>query len=94
MALVFVGVLMVRPVKDIDWNDPIVSASSFITIIIMILSFSISEGIAFGFISYALMMGVSKRRKEASLIVYILGVLFFINLIIYYTSLYSYPFWP
>jgi AGZA family xanthine/uracil permease-like MFS transporter len=94
MALVFVGVLMVRPVKDIDWNDPIVSASSFITIIIMILSFSISEGIAFGFISYALMMGVSKRRKEASLIVYILGLLFFINLIIYYTSLYSYPFWP
>ena len=94
MALVFVGVLMVRPVKDIDWNDPIVSASSFITIIIMILSFSISEGIAFGFISYALMMGVSKRRKEASLIVYILGLLFFINLIVYYTNLYSYPFWP
>jgi len=94
MALVFVGILMVRPVKDIEWNDPIISASSFITIIIMILSFSISEGIAFGFISYALMMGVSNRRKEASLIVYILGVLFLINLIIYYTSLYSYPFWP
>lgn len=94
MALVFVGILMVRPVKDIDWNDPIVSASSFITIIVMILSFSISEGIAFGFISYALMMGVSKRRKEASIVVYILGALFILNLIIYYNGMYSYPFWP
>ena len=94
MALVFVGILMVRPVKDIDWNDPIISASSFITIIVMLLSFSIAEGIGFGFISYALMMAVSKRRKEASVIIYILGVLFVINLIIHYTGLYAYPFWP
>lgn len=94
MALVFVGILMVRPVKDIEWNDPIVSASSFITILVMILSFSISEGIAFGFISYALMMAVSKRRKEVSPVVYILGALFVINLIIYYNGMYSYPFWP
>ena len=94
MALVFVGILMVRPIKDIDWDDPILAASSFITIIVMMLSFSIAEGIGFGFITYALMMAVSKRRKEASPIVYILGVLFVINLIIYYNGLYSYPFWP
>ncbi|MFU8793120.1 MAG: NCS2 family permease [Acholeplasmataceae bacterium] len=94
MALVFVGILMVRPVKDIDWNDPILAASSFITILVMMLSFSIAEGIGFGFISYALMMGVSSRRKEANPIIYILGVLFVINLILYYNGLYSYPFWP
>lgn len=94
MALVFVGVLMVRPLKDIEWNDPIISASSFITIVMMILSFSISEGIAFGFISFAAMTAFSKKRKETSVVVYILGVLFLINLIIYYNGIYSYPFWP
>ncbi len=88
MALVFVGVLMIRPVKDIDWNDPIIAASAFMTIIIMMLSFSIAEGIGFGFITYALMMGISKRRKEVSPIMYILAVLFVINLIVHYTVLF------
>ncbi len=94
MALVFVGVLMVKPLKDIEWSDPIISASSFITIAMMILSYSISEGIAFGFISYSLMTLFSSKRKETSVIVYILGALFLINLIIYYNGIYSYPFWP
>lgn len=88
MALVFVGILMVRPVKDIEWNDPIIAASSFITIIVMMLSFSIAEGIGFGFISYAFMMGVSNRRKEASITIYILALLFIVHLIVTYTSIY------
>ena len=88
MALVFVGILMVRPVKDIEWNDPIIAASSFITIIVMMLSFSIAEGIGFGFISYAFMMGVSNRRKEGSITIYILALLFIVHLIVTYTSIY------
>jgi AGZA family xanthine/uracil permease-like MFS transporter len=84
LALVFVGVLMMRPLKDIDLDDPIMLASTFMTLIIMILSFKISEGIAFGFMTYALLMAVSKRRKEVSYMVYGLGLFFLLHLVIYY----------
>ncbi|MDD4069556.1 MAG: NCS2 family permease [Candidatus Izemoplasmatales bacterium] len=87
MALIFVGALMVTSLKDIDWNDNIVVSSSFITVIIMVLSASIAEGIAFGFIIYAVMMGVTKRRKEVSPVMYILAGLFLINFIIKYLFL-------
>lgn len=82
MALVFVGALMVSSLKDIDWADNIAVAATFITIIVMLLSFSIAEGIAFGFLFYALMMGVTKRRKEVSPVMYILAVLFIINFVV------------
>jgi adenine/guanine/hypoxanthine permease len=87
MALVFVGALMVSSLKDIDWNDHIVVASSFITILVMVLAFSIAEGIAFGFIFYAGMMGITKRRKEVSPVMYVLAALFIINFIIKYVVL-------
>jgi AGZA family xanthine/uracil permease-like MFS transporter len=59
-------------------------ASTFMTLIIMILSFKISEGIAFGFMTYALLMAVSKRRKEVHYMVYALGIFFVVHLLIYY----------
>lgn len=79
LALVFVGSLMINSLKDIEWKDPIAVSSSFITIIMMVMTTSIAEGIAFGFIFYALMMLVTKRRKEVSLVMYILAVLFVVN---------------
>ena len=87
MALVFVGALMVSSLKDIDWKDNIAVASTFITVIMMILAYSIAEGIAFGFIFYALMMAVTKRRKEVSPVMYILAALFVINFVIKYLVL-------
>ena len=82
MALVFVGALMVGSLKDIDWKDNIAVASTFIVIIIMVLSMSIAEGIAFGFIFYAVMMLATKRRKEVSPVMYVLAGLFVINFLI------------
>jgi len=87
MALVFVGALMVSSLKDIDWKDNIAVASTFITIIMMILSYSIAEGIAFGFIFYAIMMAVTNRRKEVSPVMYVLAALFIINFVIKYLVL-------
>ncbi|MGD9761903.1 MAG: NCS2 family permease [Candidatus Izemoplasmatales bacterium] len=87
MALVYVGALMVSSLKDIDWKDNIAVASTFITVIMMILAYSIAEGIAFGFIFYALMMVVTKRRKEVSPVMYVLAVLFIINFVIKYLVL-------
>jgi AGZA family xanthine/uracil permease-like MFS transporter len=82
LALVFVGSLMINSLKEIDWLDPIAVSSSFITIIMMVMTTSIAEGIAFGFIFYALMMLVTKRRKEVSLVMYILAALFVVNFLI------------
>jgi len=82
MALVFVGALMISSLKDINWNDTIVVSATFITIVTMVLSFSIAEGIAFGFIFYAFMMSLTKRRKDVSLVMYILAALFVINFVI------------
>lgn len=87
MALVIVGALMVSSLKDIDWKDNIVVGTTFITIIIMLMSGSIAEGIAFGFIIYALMMGVTERRKEVSPVMYVLAALFVINFIIKFVLL-------
>lgn len=84
LALVFVGVLMMKPLKDIDFDDPIMLSSAFVTIIMMILTFKISDGIAFGFMTYALLMAVSNRRKEANWMVYLLGGLFFLYFVSYY----------
>jgi AGZA family xanthine/uracil permease-like MFS transporter len=50
----------------------------------MILTFKISEGIAFGFMTYSLLMAVSPRRREVHWMVYALGVFFLLHLIIYF----------
>jgi Permeases len=80
LALVYVGTLMFRQLRNLDWDDGVATASGFITIIIMILSYSISDGIALGFISYTAMSLASGKAKKISLLMYILAVVF----ILYY----------
>ncbi len=75
-ALVVVGVLMAQQLKGINWDDLVFAASSFITIIIMILSYSIADGIAFGFITYAITSVAVGRAKQVSMIVWGLVVIF------------------
>lgn len=52
------------------------------TIIVMMLAFSISEGIAFGFVSYVVMKLFTKERKEVSWLMYVVSLLFIINFVI------------
>ncbi len=87
MALVFVGAMMIGALKDIDWKDPVIVCCAFITIIMMLLAYSIAEGIAFGFIFYVLMMLASKRFKEISWPMYALALLFVINFVVKFTIL-------
>ena len=82
MALVLVGALMVGQLKNIDWEDKAIVIPAFLTIIMMMLTFSIATGIAVGFIFYPLVMLVQKRTKEVNPIMYILAVLFVINFIV------------
>lgn len=80
-ALVVVGILMAQQLKGIDWDNFVYAASGFMTVLFMILAYSISDGIAIGFITYALtMVGVGKA-KEVKPIVWVLVVFFVIFLV-------------
>ncbi len=82
MALIMVGSLMVSQLKFIDFDDKPVLISAFLTIVFMIFSFSIAEGIAVGFIFYPLAMIASKRMKEVNPIMYGLMIFFIVYFVI------------
>jgi AGZA family xanthine/uracil permease-like MFS transporter len=65
-VLIVVGSMMVRHFAQIDWHDYTEAVSSFATIIMMVLTYSIADGIAFGFIIYGLSALFSKRYREVS----------------------------
>lgn len=75
-ALIVVGSLMIRAVRDVDWDDFTESFPAFLTLVVMPLTFSITDGIAFGFISYALLKLVTGRAGEAHWLVYLFSALF------------------
>lgn len=75
-ALVVVGVLMAEQLAGIEWDDFTVAASAFFVIITMILHYSISNGIAIGFIVYALLKTFTGKWKEITPTVWVLVALF------------------
>lgn len=79
-ALVMVGVFMFTSIKQVNFDDSKIAVSAFITILLMPLTYSISIGLCFGFISYILMHVVSKEAHKVSLTLWIIGILSVINL--------------
>lgn len=77
-ALVVVGILMSAQLAGIDWNDFPYAVSGFMVIIFMILSYSISNGIALGFLAYTLAMIGAKKFKEIHPVIYGLDIIFII----------------
>ncbi len=76
-ALIVVGILMMGSVAKIDWEDITQSFPAFLCIVGMPFTFSIADGIAFGFISYAILNNiVSKDGKRPSWIVNIVALVF------------------
>jgi adenine/guanine/hypoxanthine permease len=78
-ALLYVACLMMRGLVEIEWDDITEAAPAVITAIAMPFTFSIAEGIAFGFISYALIKLVAGRWSDIHLAVGVLAVLFVIK---------------
>lgn len=74
--LIIVGSMMMTSVKSIDWEDYTESVPAFLTLIVMPLTFSITEGIAFGFISYAALKLLTGRGREVNAFVYVFAALF------------------
>lgn len=77
-ALVVVGILMAQQLKEIEWDNMIYATAGFLTVIAMILTYSISNGIAFGFIAYAIAMIAAGKAKEVHMTVWILMIIFVI----------------
>ena len=75
-ALVIVGVMMMPPVKTIHWDDYCKAIPAFVTIIMMPLAYSISDGILLGVISYVVCHAISGRFKDISITLWILAALF------------------
>lgn len=60
-ALILVGSMMMRSAREIEWDDPVAALPAFLTMVLIPLTFSISEGLAFGFVACSLLMVVSRR---------------------------------
>ena len=75
-ALVIVGVMMMTPVAKIDWEDYSESIPAFITVLMMPVAYSISDGILLGVISYVLLNACAGKFKKISPTMWVLAVLF------------------
>ena len=75
-ALIIVGVMMMPSIKTIHWEDYCKAIPAFVTIIMMPLAYSISDGILLGVISYVLCHAVAGKFKEISVTMWILAALF------------------
>jgi len=80
--LIIVGYLMMKCVTRINWEDLTEAIPAFLTIIFIPLTLSITEGIAFGFISYSLLKLVAGRGKEVHWIIYLFSVLFIVRYLV------------
>jgi AGZA family xanthine/uracil permease-like MFS transporter len=75
-ALILVGTLMMREVRRIEWDDATEAIPAFLTIVVMPLAISITEGIAFGFVAVVLLKLATGRRGELHWLIYLFAGLF------------------
>ena len=78
-ALILVGALMIMEVRAIDFDDLTEGIPAFLTIVMMPLTFSIANGFAFGFISYAFLKLLAGRGREVHYIVWLVANAFIAN---------------
>lgn len=75
-VLVIVGVFMMAPIKQIDFTDYSEAIPAFITMLLMPLAYSISDGIMLGMISYVVLNALTGKYKKVSVMLWVLAVLF------------------
>ena len=81
-ALVIVGILMAAQLKEVDWNNMVMASSVFITTIMMILTYSITIGISWGFITYAVASIATGKTKEFKPITWLMIIVFAASLLL------------
>ena len=81
-ALILVGVMMLASFKDIEWTNLEEAIPAFFASVFMGLSYSISYGIAVGFIFFAIVKVTKGKINEISPVLWIINALFILNFII------------
>ncbi len=84
--LIIVGFMMMKAVARIDWDNVSEAIPAFLTIVVMPLAVSITDGMAFGFISYSLIKLVKGEGKKVHWLVYLISVLLVVRYFIKYVS--------
>ena len=74
-ALILVGALMMGALTEVEWSDPLAAVPAFLTVIIIPLSYSIANGLAFGITSYAVLKLVRGQARLSDWLVYLLAAL-------------------
>ncbi|MEL6160402.1 MAG: NCS2 family permease [Cyanobacteria bacterium J06623_5] len=75
-ALIIVGSLMLAGIRYINWDDPAEAISSFLTLLVMPLSFSIAEGLAAGLVTYPLIKLCQGKAGQVSWVAWVLAAIF------------------
>lgn len=81
--LIIIGGLMIQNITDIDFNDFTESFPAFLTIVLIPLTFSIVDGMAFGFITYPICKLTCKKYKDVSITMYIVSAIFLVYFILH-----------
>ena len=81
-ALIVVGVLMLDSILKVDFSDLSEALPAFLTMAMMPFTGSIADGIIFGGITYVLIKILSGKRKDVSIMMYVLAILFIIKLVL------------
>jgi AGZA family xanthine/uracil permease-like MFS transporter len=81
-ALIVVGSMMLRPLRELHWDDPTEYLPAFLVLVGIPLTFSIADGIAFGLISYAIAKLATGRGRECPALTYIFAALFVVQFLI------------
>ncbi|MFI5055795.1 MAG: NCS2 family permease [Actinomycetota bacterium] len=75
-ALIIVGYFMMKSVGDIDWRDAAIGIPAFLTITLMPFTYSITNGVAAGFVSYSLIKVMQGKGRDVHLLTYLVSLLF------------------
>lgn len=75
-ALIVVGSMMMTTVSEIEWTNPEIAIPAFLTMVAIPLTFSIANGLAFGFCAYTLLKVLRGRFRDVNWMVYLLTILF------------------
>jgi AGZA family xanthine/uracil permease-like MFS transporter len=75
-ALIVVGSLMIAHAAEIPWSNPVIAIPAFLTIVTIPLTFSIANGLAFGFTAYTLLKVARGQFRDVNWLVYVLTILF------------------
>jgi AGZA family xanthine/uracil permease-like MFS transporter len=80
-ALILVGAMMMGALREVEWFEPIEAIPAFLTLIMIPLSFSIANGLAFGIVSHAVLTLVTGRARRKDWLLFVLAALFVLRFV-------------